>query len=69
LHMGALIRDLDHGASWSSIAVLRGEVNGSTMAFNCASTVLLSLPCSCHMPSRRCVNSRYRWVQAVFPTI
>jgi hypothetical protein len=49
--------------------VLRGEVNGSTMAFNCASTVLLSLPCSCHMPSRRCVNSRYRCVQAVFPTI
>jgi hypothetical protein len=50
--------DLDEVAVWSSIAVLRGVVSGSTMAFSWAPTVLLSLPCSCHMPSRRWLSSR-----------
>ena len=46
--------------SSSSIAVVRGFVNGSRIAFSWAPTVLLSRPARCHMPSRRCFSSRYR---------
>jgi hypothetical protein len=46
--------------SSSSMLLVLGVVSGSTMAFSWAPTVLLSLPCSCHMPSRRWLSSRWR---------
>ena len=58
LPVGPLIGDLDGVPSSSSMLVVRGLASGSRMAFSWAPTVLVSLPCRCHMPSRRCFSSR-----------
>ena len=57
LHLGTFIRDLNNMAVFIFDDAAAGLVSGSKIAFSWAPTVLVSLPCRCHMPSRRCFNS------------
>ena len=57
-------RSSGNGGGGGAVLVFQGGGAGLgewvQMAFSWAPTVVVSLPARCHMPSRRCFNSRYR---------